>query len=195
MLRTLLPVNLGVRHTGMTTIRIKHKSSYVTAYVFLTFIAILLIKSILNETIEKADLFVIYVAGCMAAISWWVKFTQAKRWIEIDATLNKVVVHRKSVLFVSKITEHPLDEFSAVRSFITPGRHPMNQVELVTKSGGEALEVASLQPASIAKSFFSVPVDSENNEAAALRTEIAYHTNLADHGFLGTRMIGAQIDK
>jgi hypothetical protein len=41
----------------MTTIRIKHKSSYVTAYVFLTFIAILLIKSILNETIEKADLF------------------------------------------------------------------------------------------------------------------------------------------
>lgn len=179
----------------MTAIRIQHKSSYISAYILFTFIVLLAIKSLLSQSVEDADIFVSSVMFALGIVSWWVKFVQAKRWVEVDVARQKVVAHTKSLFFRSRISEYPLERFSSVRSYIAPGRYPMNQVELVTRAGGEALEVASMQPVSIAKSFWSTPIESESKEAATLRKEIATHASLVDLGFLGTRMVGAQIKK
>lgn len=81
-----------------------------------------------------------------------------------------------------------------MRSYTTIGRFTKNHVELVTKSGGEALIVAAFVPGINAQSFWSVPTEVESVKARYLRKEISSRCELIDQGFLGSKTVGALLE-
>lgn len=177
----------------MEPIRVQATSSYFSACLLLGFFVIAGAAAFFGQEAAPAKLAAASVLGGLGFIALWVKSVQGKRWLEIDASLNKVSIRTVSPFFTSKTIHYPLSTFGAVRSYITMGLYPGNLVELVTRSGGEALLVTSLAPSNGAKSFWSMPAEAESGHAAELRQQIAAYAGLEDQGYLGTRLVGAQL--
>lgn len=141
----------------------------------------------------KNFIWAVVFAG-IGLILFWEMVIVSRRQVTLDAANGQVTISRISAFFRPKQRSYPLEMFGSVQSYIPPGRSPVNRVELVTKTGGEALLVALFEPANVAPSFFSFPTKGENKGAERLRQEIAGQLGLLDRGFLGKRMFGAQLN-
>lgn len=177
----------------MAPIRVHAANSYFSAYLLLGFLVATSAGALVGHEVDPAKLGAASVLGCLGFVALWVKSVQGKRWVEIDASRNQVSIRTVSPFFSPRTIHYPLSTFGAIRSYITVGRYPRNLVELVTQSGGEALLVAVLPPSNGAKSFWSMPSETENSQAATLRQQIAAYASLMDQGFLGSRLTGAQL--
>ena len=175
--------------TLLTPITAKSQLSFVTVYLSLGMI----IVGLLLGFFDAKYLIVAAVFGGIGLFSLWSKVIAGRREVTLDAAAGQVTISRVSAFFRPKRRSYPLEMFGSVQSYILQGKFPINRVELVTRTGGEALMVALFEPANAAPSFFSLPADGENKSAGRLRQEIAGQLGLLDRGFLGNRMFGAQI--
>jgi hypothetical protein len=179
----------------MQSIRATNEVSYMSVYAILAVLAFVAVPELALGSQSKELLVASAVLATLAAIAYWVKLVQQQRWCEITPHANQVTVHSVSPFFSARKQQYPLSQFGSVRSYITPGRFPRNRVELVTKAGGEALLVAWFTPSNGARSFWSIPTEAENPKAASARNAIANQCALVNSGFLGTRLVGAQLTR
>lgn len=177
----------------MPSIRATNEVSYMSVYAILAVLAFITVPELALGSLSKELLVASAVLATLAAVAYWVKLVQQHRWCEITPHANQVTVHSVSPFFSARKQQYPLSQFGSVRSYITPGRFPRNRVELVTKAGGEALLVAWFTPSNGARSFWSMPTEAENPKAASARDAIANQCALVNSGFLGTKLVGAQI--
>jgi len=177
----------------MPSIRANNELSYISVYAILAVVAFITVPELALGNLSKELLVASMVFVALAALVYWVKLVQRHRWCEIAPHANQVTVHSVSPFLAPREQHYPLSEFGSVRSYIAPGRFARNRVELVTKAGGEALLVAWFAPSNGARSFWSMPTEAENPKAASLREAIAKQCGLIDSGFLGTKLVGAQI--
>lgn len=177
----------------MTPIRANNEVSYISVYAILAVLAFATVPELALGGLSNELLAASAILGTLAGLVYWVKLIQRGRWCEIAVHVNQVTVHSVSLFLSPRQQHYPLSQFSAVRSYITSGRFARNRVELVTKAGGEALLVAWFAPSNGARSFWSMPTEAESPKAALVRVSIANQCGLIDHGFLGTRLVGAEI--
>ena len=180
---------LSINMTLLTPITVKSQPSFLTVYVCwgMAFFCLLL------GFWRTENLIMAFVFAGIGLILFWNKVIASRRQVTLNAASGQVTISRVSAFFKPKQRSYPLDMFGSVQSYILQGKSPVNRVELLTKTGGEALLLALYQPANVAPSFFSVPADGENKSATLLRQEIAAQLGLLDRGFLGNRMFGAQL--
>lgn len=177
----------------MTSVRVNNEVSYMSVYVIFAVLVVGVGPELALGNLGKEVLVIALAATSLALIGIWIKLIQTRRQCEVDVLGNRVTIHSVSPFFLETHRHHQLDQFGSVRSYITPGRFPRNRVELVTKGGGEALLVAWFQPSNGARSFWSIPTEAESPKAALIRRNLASQCGLADEGFQGTKMVGAQI--
>ncbi|MDL5038966.1 hypothetical protein QRD40_21740 [Comamonas sp. Y6] len=175
--------------TLLNPILVKSQLSFSSAYLSFGMI----VFGLLLGFFDTKYLFVSVVFGGFGLISLWGKVIAHRREVTLDAAAGQVTISRVSAFFRPKQRSYPLEMFGSVQSYILQGKFPINRVELVTKTGGEALMLALFEPANVASSFFSLPREGENKLAERLRQEIAGQLGLLDRGFLGNRMFGAQL--
>lgn len=138
----------------------------------------------------------ILMAWVFAAISlvlFWAHWIASQRRVSLDKANGQVQICSSSLLFKPRTKSYPLELFGTVQSYLTVGKHPSNRVELVSRTGGEALLLACFEPASTARSFWSFPSVGESHHAQSLRQSVAEQFGLLDRGFLGGRAEGAQL--
>lgn len=175
-------------------IHARSQVSYILLYVLIGALVLEAFRFFALGELTKSALGIASILVLVILVSWWIKAVQSRRRIEIDPQTRQVTIHAVSA-FLSPVQNHyPLDQFGSVRSYTTIGRFPKNHVELVTKSGGEALIAASFFPGINALSFWSVPTEVESVMARHLRTEISSRCGLIDEGFLGSKMVGALLE-
>ena len=172
-----------------TPITVTNHPPFLTVYMCWGMTVFGLLLGFLNT--ENLVLAVVF-AG-VGLIFFWNKLIASRRKVTLDASSGQVTISRVSAFFKPKQCSYPLDMFGSVQSYILQGKSPVNRVELLTNTGGEALLLALFKPANVAPSFFSVPLDGENKNAERLRQKIAGQLGLLDRGFLGNRMFGAQL--
>jgi hypothetical protein len=177
----------------MPSVRANNEVSYISVYAILAVLAFATVPELALGGLSKELLVASVVLVALAALVYWVKLVQRHRWCEIAPHANQVTVHSVSPFFSARKQHYPLSQFGSVRSYITPGRFARNRVELVSKAGGEALLVAWFAPSNGARSFWSTPTEAESPKAASVREAIANQCALVDNGFLGTKLVGAQI--
>ncbi len=175
-------------------INARSQVSYILLYVLIGALALEAFLVIARGELTKSALGITSILILVTIVSWWIKAVQSRRRIEIDARTRQVTIHAVSAFFSPIKNHYPLDQFGSVRSYTTIGRFPKNQVELVTKSGGEALMVAAFVPGISAPSFWSVPKEVESAKARYLRKEISRRCGLIDQGFLGSKLVGALLE-
>ena len=175
--------------TLLAPITIKSQLSFAIIYVSLGMTAF----GLLLGFFDPKGLLIAAVFAGFGLLLLWDKVIASRRRVTLDAASGQVVISRVSALFKPKQRVYPLELFGSVHSYILQGKSPVNRLELVTKTGGEALLLALFEPANIASSFFSFPVDGESKSAERLRQEISVQLDLLDRGFLGNRMFGAQL--
>lgn len=113
---------------------------------------------------------------------------------EIEFTANRtLVIHRRSWSGRSTKSTHALDDFGAIRSYLTAGARRINRLEIVTMAGGEALLIASRTPAEKVALWHLAGESLESPEILNLRAEICSRWGLVDHGFQGPKWGGATI--
>lgn len=137
-------------------------------------------------------------AGCgvvvfaVSALLSWRSWLVAQEEVEIT-TNRTLVIHRRGWSGKSTKSTYALDDFGAIRSYLTAGARRINRLELVTLSGREALLLASRIPAAEA-GFWRVTAENlENPELLKLRTELGSRWGFVDHGFQGPKWVGAII--
>ena len=172
-----------------TPITVKSHLSFVTVYYLLG----MAVFGLLMGLLRTEYLVIAVISAGIGLILFWDKLIANQRKVTLDASGGQVTISRVSAFFKPKQCSYPLEMFGSVQSYILQGKSPDNRVELVTKTGGEALLLALFEPANVAPSFFSFPKDGENKSAERLRQEIAVQLGLLDRGFLGNRMFGAQL--
>lgn len=172
-----------------TPITVKSQRSFVPLYAFW---GMAVFGFLLGFFDTKKFIMAVVCAG-IGLILFWDRVIANRREVTLDAASGQVTISRVTAFFKQKQRFYPLELFGSVQSYILQGKSPVNRVELVTKTGGEALLLALFEPANVAPSFFSFPADGENKNAERLRQEIAVHLGLLDRGFLGNRMFGAQL--
>ncbi|HVK93894.1 MAG TPA: hypothetical protein VM571_04110 [Noviherbaspirillum sp.] len=164
-----------------------HKRMLIVVAVFLPFI----FCAFLTNGVSAFVFYGAVLFPAMLIYGWSLWFSPMTTEIDLSA---KTVVHRYRPVFgKGRIKSYPLNQFRYVRSYLTIGRFPVNVVELVTNSGGEALCLTKLDPTTNAKSFFSVPREIEAERAKEVRESVASTCGLVDQGFLGCRMTGYQM--
>ncbi|RYF01899.1 MAG: hypothetical protein EOO32_02060 [Comamonadaceae bacterium] len=127
-----------------------------------------------------------------AAIETWRQFLKSQRAVVIDKVTDLVKVHTVSIWGRRRSASYPLSRFRFVASYITPGKNPVNYLELLSHSGGEALPLREFAPVFGKTPFLSLSGNlQENAEAAVLRQRVASYAGLEDRGFIGIRMTGA----
>ena len=168
---------------------VKSQISFGTVYISLGMV----IFGLLLGIFDSKGLIIAAVFAEVGLILLWSKFIASRRRVTLDAANSRVVISSVSAFLKPKQRFYPLEMFGSVQSYILQGKFPINRVELVTKTGGDALMVALFEPANTAPSFFSLPADGENKSAGSLRQEIAGQLGLLDRGFLGNRMFGVQL--
>ena len=173
----------------LNPITVKNQRSFLTVY----FSWGMALFGLLLGFFDPKGLVMAAVFAGLGSLLLWDKVIANRRRVTLDAAKGQVTISRVSAFFKPKQRSYPLDMFGSVQSYILQGKSPVNRVELLTKTGGEALLLALYQPANVAPSFFSVPADGENKSATLLRQEIAAQLGLLDRGFLGNRMFGAQL--
>jgi hypothetical protein len=113
---------------------------------------------------------------------------------EIEFTTNRtLVIHRRSWSGKPTKSTHALDDFGAIRSYLTVGSRRINRLEIVMVAGGEALLIASRAPAEKAAFWHLAGESFESPEILNVRAEISSRWGLVDHGFQGSRWVGATI--
>ena len=177
----------------MSEIDVQGDVSYTSAYVLLTLPLLTFFSIFAVQSVGLKELAVLAAASSPPFIAFWSKFIQSQHRLKISVSTGEIAVQTVSAFLTTKRTVYALERFSSVRAYIEPGKFPKNVVELVTNAGGEALFVASFEPASLANSFLSIPTDIENPKSTQLRRAIAQVCNLTDQGFLGQRWVGAQL--
>ena len=177
----------------MTPIRANNEVSYISVYAILAVLAIKTVPELVQGGLSNRHLTASAILVTLVSLVYWVKLIQRSRWCEIAVNANQVTVHSVSLFFSPRQRHYPLSQFGSVRSYITLGRFTTNRVELVTQDGGEALLVACFVPSNGARSFWSIPTEAESFKAALVRESIATQCGIIDHGFLGTRLVGAEI--
>lgn len=175
-------------------IHARSQVSYLLLYMLIGALVLEALRAIALGELTKSVLVIASILTLVTLVSWWIKAVQSRRWIEIDPQTRQVTIHAVSAFFSPIQNHYPLNQFSSVRSYMTIGRFPKNHVELVTKSGGEALIVAVFFPGIKAPSFWSVPTEVESAKAMHLRREISSRCGLIDGGFLGSKMVGALLE-
>lgn len=175
--------------TLLNLITVNNQLSFLTVYMCWC----VAVFGLLLGLFEPKGLIVSAVFAGVGLILFWDKVIANRRRVTLDAASSQVIISSVSAFFKPKQRVYPLELFGSVQSYIQQGKSPVNRVELVTKTGGQALLLALFKPANAAPSFFSFPAQGENKNAERLRQEIAVHLGLADRGFLGNRMFGAQL--
>ena len=175
--------------TLLTPITVKSQPSFLTVYVCwgMAFFCLLL------GFWRTENLIMAFVFAGIGLILFWNKVIASRRQVTLNAASGQVTISRVSAFFKPKQRVYPLELFGSVQSYIVQGKFPINRLEIVTKTGGEALLLALFEPSNVASSFFSLPKDGENKNAERLRQKIAVQLGLLDRGFLGNRMFGAQL--
>lgn len=173
----------------LNPIAVKNQCSFLTVYFSLG----MAIFGLLLGFFDSKGLVMAAVFAGFGSLLLWDKVVANRRRVTLDAAKGQVIISRVSVFFKPKQRVYPLELFGSVQSYILPGKTSVNRVELITKTGGEALLLALFEPSNLAPSFFSFPKDGENKDAECLRQEIAVQLGLLDRGFLGNQMFGAQL--
>jgi hypothetical protein len=128
----------------------------------------------------------------LLALSWG-QYTNTRRKVLINKTTNEVIVY-EITFFGRNITKsYSLNQFSSVRSFISPGKGAVNIVELATTGGYFGLELSSFLPSS-GGPFFSILNEVENPKAEALRIAVCEITGLTNLGFVGHKFFSCPIE-
>jgi hypothetical protein len=115
------------------------------------------------------------------------------RYVVVDQRRGIVTVHTRSWNYQRRTLFFPLQKFRFIISYVLPGKTPVNLVELINRSGGESLLIASFSNATSQGFMQFMPRPIESSGAALLRKELASQLQLEDKGFVGYRWIGAQI--
>ena len=173
----------------LNPITVKNQRSFLTVYFFW---GMALFGLLLGFFDPKGFVMAAVFAG-LGSLVLWDKVIANQRRVTLDAAKGQVTISRVSAFFKPKHRVYPLELFGSVQSYIVQGKFPINRLEIVTKTGGEALLLALFEPSNVASSFFSLPKDGENKGAERLRQKIAVQLGLLDRGFLGSRMFGAQL--
>ena len=138
------------------------------------------------------------VIACMclmtSALLGWMDWIRRQEISEFTAAGN-LVIRRRGWFARPTTSTFELDQFGEIRSYLTAGADPINRLELVTVSGGEAVLIATRLPGSAHSSFWSLAGQSlENPEIRNLRTELALEWALTDVGFQGVKWVGKLIE-
>ena len=173
----------------LNPITVKNQRSFLTVY----FSWGMALFGLLLGFFDPKGLVMAAVFAGLGSLLLWDKVIANRRRVTLDAAKGQVTISRVSAFFKPKQRVYPLELFGSVQSYIEQGKFPINRLEIVTKTGGEALLLALFEPSNVASSFFSVPKDGENKSAERLRQKIAVQLGLLDRGFLGNRMFGAQL--
>lgn len=172
-----------------TPITVQSHPSFLTVYMCWG----MAVFGLLLGFLHTENLIMAVVFSGVGLILFWNKLIASRRQVTLNASSGQVTILSVSAFFKPKQCSYPLEMFGSVQSYVLQGKSPVNRVELLTKTGGEALLLALFEPANVAPSFFSFPADGENKNAERLRQEIAGQLGLLDRGFLGNRMFGVQL--
>lgn len=171
---------------------VKSESTLMFPVMFFGASLLVLVFNVAIQNLNNSHLMICALLALMGCLFLWAAMIARRREVRLDPCAGLVSISTVSLFFKPRLRSYPLDQFRSVRSCLTPGSRTINYVELVTKLGGEALEVAYFEPSSSASSFWSLlPPLGENKAAGALRQTIASHFQLVDDGFLGGRWEGA----
>lgn len=141
------------------------------------------------------------IFGSLGAFLVWTVVALAemsgnKRYVEIDAPNNSIVVHDRTWAYRKRERKYSLQQFRFVISYITPGKNPVNRVELLTQAGGEALWLASypVRASERQRAQWSLrPKWQESTDSSLLREQLTKDLHLEDKGFVGSRWPGAHV--
>lgn len=175
-------------------IHARDQTSYIPVYMLAGALALEVLRVLALEEWTESRLVIMLLLALATLATWWIKAVQSHRRTEINPQTRQVTTHAVTAGFSPIKNHYPLDQFCEVRSYTTIGRFPKNHVELVMKSGGRALIVATFTPSVESRSFWSIPKESESAMAMQLRKEIASRCGFTDRGFLGSRLTGALIE-
>lgn len=175
-------------------IHARDQISYILVYMLAGALALEVLRMVALEDWTKSRLVITSLLALATLLTWWIKAVQSQRRTEINPQTGQVSIYAVSAVFSPIRNRYPLDQFCGVRSYTTVGRFPKNHVELVLKSGGRALIVATFMPGVESPSFWSTPRESENAMAMQLRKEISSRCGLTDQGFLRSRLTGALLE-
>lgn len=179
----------------MTRLSIHQPCSFIGVYAVLPFLLVSLVDVLPLADVQLRQLVLPGVLGSILVLFAWVELVRGRRLVTIDTDCGLVEVHSVSALFSSKKRTLPLAQFASVVSYLVPGKSASreNRLELVTAKGGQALMLASYTPGrgKVRRWFF--PSEGEAPEARRLRQIIASECGVRDAGFLGVRMVGAQV--
>jgi hypothetical protein len=129
----------------------------------------------------------------LAALLAWMEYVRGRRVVTLDPAAGTVTVVQPGILLVNGASVlYPLSDFRGVISYLTPLRHALNRVELVDWRS-RTLLLAAFEPASDAPRFLAVPDEAETPAARELRRSVAAACRIADGGYLGHRMWGAEV--
>lgn len=178
----------------MTRLSIHQPRSFIGAYAVLPFLLVSLVDVLPLEGIRPRQLVLPCVLGSILVLVVWIELVRGKRFVTIDADSGLVDVHGVSAFFVAKRRTLPLAQFASVVSYLVPTQSlRRNVLELVTAEGGQALMLASYPCGRGKVRQWISPTQSESSEARQFRQIIASECGIHDGGFVGVRMVGAQI--
>ena len=179
---------------AMTRISVSQPRSFLAAYALLPFLLFSLVEAFPLAHMQALQIVLPGVLGGALILAIWVELVRGKGLVTIDTNSGLVEVHGVSVFFVPKKRTLPLARFASVVSYLVPNQSfGKNVLELVTVEGGQALRLASFPPGPGTMRSWVFPSPGESSEARQFRHLIASECGIRDGGFLGVRLVGAQI--
>lgn len=177
---------------NMTRLLVKQPHSYTVPLVMTVISGVFAWSALPVFHAPAKDLAVAASPLILGLLMAWAVAVAGRRTVEIND--RDIVVNSVTIFFQPRSITCDATQFGKVVSYVTPGRNPVNRVELITKPGGEALLLCTFAPLTAASSsFLSLPTPGEAEAAAALRPRVAHACGVKDGGFLGYRMVGAQL--
>lgn len=122
----------------------------------------------------------------------WSLYISSKRRVLIDKLTSQIQITEISFFGTQKHNTYSLGDFSSVQSYITHGKGARNIVELVTRDGNRGLLLSSFLPSG-GKKFWSLEIETENQEAALLASKVSEFITVKNLGFVGHKFATTQI--
>lgn len=138
---------------------------------------------------------VLLFGGVVALLVWAVvdEAQRGRRVVTLDPASGVVTVRAAHLLCPRRIRRYELRQFSAVASYLTTHRVPINTLALLAPNGRDELVLATAAPVWLRQGFWKLPQLIEHPEIQRARALSASTLQLPDLGFLGRRMSGPQV--
>jgi len=147
------------------------------------------------QTASVTSAAVLVPGGVFALLAWAVvdEVRRGRRVVTLDPVSGVVTVQAGHLLWPQRIRRYELHHFSAVASYLTTHRVPINTLALLAPNGRDELVLATAAPVWLRQGFWKLPQWIEHPEIQRARALSASTLQLPDLGCLGRRRSGPQV--